>query len=387
MNSKILINFLPEQYKVNRKLQINHNYLHQQFSDYEEILQKISKVILDGDFTLGSEVDLLEEEFSLVAGTKFAVGVGSGTDALMLSLKALEIGPGDEVITTPYTFYATVGAIVTAGATPVFADIGDDYNINPNLVESVITAKTKAILPVHWSGKPCDMASINSIAKKHNLYIVEDACHAVSASYQGRPAGSLGDIGCFSFHPLKNLNVWGDGGIATTNSEELANKLRLLRNHGLVSRDECAIFAFNSRLDTIQAVVARHLLKKLSHITDSRIANASYFDLKLENIPQIRIPLRDEAIKQVFHLYIISCEDRDELQKYLISYGVDAKVHYSIPMHLQPAAASFGYKLGDFPVCESTVKQVLSLPVHEFITQDQCARVVELIQQFYGYKQ
>lgn len=386
MTSNILKNFLPEQYEVNRKLQINHNYLHQQFSDYEEILQKISKVIRDGDFTLGSEVDLLENEFALIAGTQFAVGVGSGTDALMLSLKALGIGPGDEVITTPYTFYATVGAIVTAGATPIFADIGDDYNIDPNLIESVVTPKTKAIVPVHWSGKPCDMDRIEAIAKKHHLFIVEDACHAVNASYKGRPAGSLGDIGCFSFHPLKNLNVWGDGGIATTNSEDLANQLRLLRNHGLVSRDECAIFAYNSRLDTIQAVVARHLLQKLSHITDSRIMNAAYFDLKLANIPQIKIPLRDKVIKQVFHLYIISCENRDELQKYLISYGVDAKVHYSIPMHLQPAAASFGYKQGDFPVCEKTVSQVLSLPVHEFISQDQCARVVELIQQFYGHK-
>jgi len=386
MTGNILKNFLPEQYEVNRKLQINHNYLHQQFSDYEEILQKISKVILDGDFTLGSEVDLLENEFALIAGTQFAVGVGSGTDALMLSLKALGIGPGDEVITTPYTFYATVGAIVTAGATPIFADIGDDYNIDPNLIESVVTPKTKAIVPVHWSGKPCDMDRIEAIAKKHHLFIVEDACHAVNASYKGRPAGSLGDIGCFSFHPLKNLNVWGDGGIATTNSEDLANKLRLLRNHGLVSRDECAIFAYNSRLDTIQAVVARHLLQKLNHITDSRIKNAAYFDLQLANIPQIKIPLRDKAIKQVFHLYIISCENRDELQKYLISYGVDAKVHYSIPMHLQPAAASFGYKSGDFPVCEKMVSQVLSLPVHEFISQEQCARVVELIQQFYGHK-
>jgi len=160
----------------------------------------------------------------------------------------------------------------------------------------------------------------------------------------------------------------------------------LLRNHGLVSRDECAIFAYNSRLDTIQAVVARHLLKKLNHITDSRIANASYFDRNLENIPQIKIPLRDKAIKQVFHLYIISCENRNQLQKYLISHGVDAKVHYSIPMHLQPAAASLGYKLGDFPVCEKVVEQVLSLPVHEFITQEQCAHVVDLIQQFYGHK-
>jgi dTDP-4-amino-4,6-dideoxygalactose transaminase len=377
-------NFLPKQYEVTRMLPINHNYLPQQFADYAEILAKIKEVVISGEFTLGKEVDCLEDEFAKIAGTKHAIGVGSGTDALFLSLKAIGVDKGDEVITTPYTFYATIGAIVTAGARPVFADIRADYNIDPAKIESAITLQTRAILPVHWSGKPCDMDPIMAIANRRGIAVVEDACHAVTATYMGRPAGSLGTIGCFSFHPLKNLNVWGDGGIVTTNSDEIARKLRMLRNHGLINRDECEIFAYNSRLDTIQAVVARHLLKKLGHITRSRIAHADYFDRELRGIPQITVPAREPYIKQVYHLYIVLCERRDELQRFLVDNGVDAKVHYPIPMHLQPAARLFGYKAGDFPIAETTVRSVLSLPVHEFIGRKQQDRVVALIREFYG---
>ncbi len=376
-------NFLPEQYEKDAQLGINHNYLQQQFADYEIILDKMKTVVLQGDFTLGRAVDQLEDQFKAIAQTKHAIGVGSGTDALFLSLKALGIKEGDEVITTPFTFYATIGAIVTAGATPVFADIGSDYNINPAKIVENITSKTRAILPVHWAGKPCDMESIQAIARQHSLFIVEDACHAIQASYQGKAAGSLGDLGCFSFHPLKNLNVWGDGGIITTNSDELAGKLRLMRNHGLSGRDECQMFAYNSRLDTIQAVVATHLLGKLNHITESRIRNANYYDSQLRTISQVRVPNRESSVKQVYHLYSVCCQERDALQAYLIQNGVDAKIHYPVPMHFQPAAASLGYKAGDFPECERTAGETLSLPVHEFITRDDCERVVTLIKEFY----
>lgn len=249
-------NFLPEQYKTTGELAINHNYLKQQFADYEVILEKMKTVIARGDFTLGEVVDNFETDFKEILKAKHAIGVGSGTDALFLSMKALGVGEGDEVITTPFTFYATIGAIVTAGARPVFVDILDDYNIDPAAVEQAITPRTKAILPVHWAGKPCHMRAIREVAEKHDLYIVEDACHAIAAQYHGEAAGTLGDLGCFSFHPLKNLNVWGDGGIVVTNSDKLADRLRLLRNHGLRGRDECLNFAYNSRLDTIQAVVA-----------------------------------------------------------------------------------------------------------------------------------
>lgn len=375
--------FLPKQYDSTGALEINHNYLPGQFADYQEILAKIGEVVRNGDFTLGREVDRLEDEFAAIMGARHGIGLGSGTDALLLSLKALGVDKGDEVITTPYTFFATIGAIVTAGARPVFADIGEDYNIDPAKIEAAISPRTKAILPVHWSGKPCDMDPIMNIAARRKLAVVEDACHAVKAIYRGRGAGALGTVGCFSFHPLKNLNVWGDGGIATTNSDEVAARLRLLRNHGLVNRDECAVFAYNSRLDTVQAVVARHLLQKLDHITESRIANAAYFDKLLADVAGIRIPKRDAWIKQVYHLYIVRAERRDELQKFLVANGVDAKVHYPIPMHLQPAAREFGYKPGDFPVCEATVKSVLSLPVHEFITRIQQERTADLVRKFY----
>ena len=376
-------NFLPEQYRQDKKLDINHNYLEEQFADHEVIWTKMREVVVRGDFTLGSEVDLLEKEYANLCDTRHAIGVGSGTDALFLSLKVLGIGEGDEVITTAFTFYATIGAIVTAGAKPVFCDIGDDHNINAALIEAKITPATKAILPVHWSGKPCDMDAIEALASKHNLAIVGDACHAISATYKGRTAGSLGTLACFSFHPLKNLNVWGDGGIITTNSDILADKLRLMRNHGLVGRDECRIFAYNSRLDTIQAVVARHLLNKIHHITQSRVEHADYFDQKLSAVAQIIIPQRDAEIYQVYHIYSICCQRRSELQKYLIENGVDAKVHYPVPMHLQPAADYLGHKKGDFPIAERIADNTLSLPVHEFITRDQQDYVIKLIKAFY----
>lgn len=377
-------NFLPEQYRQSEKLEINHNYLHQQFADHDEIWAKIREVVIQGDFTLGSEVDRLEESFARLSGAKNAIGVGSGTDALLLSLKALNVGVGDEVITTPYTFYATIGAIVTAGARPVFADVRDDYNIDPAEIESKITSNTKAIMPVHWSGKPCDMDALEKIARRYGLSIVSDACHAIKATYKSRPAGALGTIACFSFHPLKNLNIWGDGGIITTDSDELADKLRLLRNHGLAGRDECRVFAYNSRLDTIQAVVASHMLGKIDHITESRVAHAAFFDQHLRQIPQITVPNRESEIFQVYHLYMIRCECRDELQHYLVEHGVDAKVHYPVPMHLQPAADYLGHHLGDFPVAEAVAASALSLPVHEFITREQQVRVVDLIKAFYG---
>ncbi|MCF8163541.1 MAG: DegT/DnrJ/EryC1/StrS family aminotransferase [Polynucleobacter sp.] len=380
----LIENFLPSQYRQNDEYKINHNYLRDQFSDKDQILEKIRRVVERGDFTLGEEVDLFEREFASLSGVKFAVGVGSGTDALFLSLKAHGVGPGDEVITTPFTFYATIGAIVTAGAKPIFVDAGEDFNIDYSLIESKITSSTKAIMPVHWSGRPCEMDQIIDIGARKNIPIISDACHAIKAEYKGNKIGGLGEVACFSFHPLKNLNVWGDGGIVATNSSEVAAKLRLLRNHGLASRDECQVFAYNSRLDTIQAVVARHMLEKIESITESRINNAHYFDEALSSITQISIPHRHVHLKEVFHLYSIVCERRNELQKFLNQNGVDAKIHYPVPMHLQPAASHLGYKQGDFPIAEKLSKNTISLPVHEFITKADCDHVIKLIQHFYG---
>lgn len=377
-------NFLPEQYKNDSEASINHNYLREQFADCDDILAKIREVVVRGDFTLGCEVDELEREYADLCGASHAVAVGSGTDALLLSLKAAGVTEGDEVITTPFTFYATVGAIVTAGGTPVFVDVGDDYNIDAAQIASKISKNTKAIMPVHWSGRPCEMDVIESVAEKHGIPVVIDACHAICAAYKGRKVGELGTASCFSFHPLKNLNVWGDGGIVTTNSTHIANQLRLLRNHGLVSRDRCQVFAYNSRLDTIQAVIARHMLYKIAHITESRIANAAYFDAQLAGMAGIKLPERRADIREVFHLYSVLCEDRDGLQRFLLGRGIDAKVHYPTPMHLQPAAAFLGHQVGDFPTTEKICGQTLSLPVHEFISKEQQDHVIASIKDFYG---
>ena len=376
-------NFYPEQYSKDSVTEINHNYLPNQFADHSLILKKIEKVVIDGDFTLGEAVDELENSYAELIGTKHAIGVGSGTDALFLSLKSVGIEKGDEVITTPFTFFATIGAIVTAEAKPVFVDCGQDLNINPDLIEQAITEHTKAIMPVHWSGRPCEMDKINEIAKKYNIAVVEDACHAIKATYKGKGAGNLGDFGCFSFHPLKNLNVWGDGGIITTNSDEKAQKLKLIRNHGLINRNECVEFSYNSRLDTIQAVVAQHMLEKIDHITESRINNALYLDQNLKEIEELDIPFRDPNLKEVFHLYMFKTERRDDLQTYLIQNDIDAKVHYPIPMHLQKAASSFGHKPGDFPVCEKAGKSVISLPVHEFINRKHLDHMISHIKLFF----
>ena len=377
-------NFLPEQYESDSAASINHNYLREQFADCDDILAKIREVVVRGDFTLGCEVDELEHEYADLCGARHAVAVGSGTDALLLSLKAAGVSEGDEVITTPFTFYATVGAIVTAGGTPVFVDVGDDFNIDADQIASKISKNTKAIMPVHWSGRPCEMDVIESVAEKHGIPVVIDACHAICAAYKGRKVGELGTTSCFSFHPLKNLNVWGDGGIVTTNSTHIANQLRLLRNHGLVSRDRCQVFAYNSRLDTIQAVIARHMLCKIAHITESRIANAAYFDAQLAGMAGIKLPERRADVREVFHLYSVLCEDRDSLQRFLLGRGIDAKVHYPTPMHLQPAAAFLGHQVGDFPTTEKICGQTLSLPVHEFISKEQQDHVIASIKDFYG---
>jgi dTDP-4-amino-4,6-dideoxygalactose transaminase len=383
---KIKHNYLREQYHRTALPAINHNYLLKQFADYAPIFRKIKKLVQKGDYTLGESVDEFEANIRKLTGSRFAVGVGSGTDAIFLSLKAAGVGAGDEVITTPYTFMATVGAIVASGAKPVFVDIRKDYNIDPVLIERAITSRTRAIVPVHWSGCPCRMDEIMRIALKYRLAVVEDACHGIRAYFKGKAAGTFGLTGCFSMHPLKNLNVWGDGGYVVTDSEKIHAKLILLRNHGLINRNECLVYGYNSRLDSIQAIVANHLLKKIDLITRARIAHASRYDELLGGIKQITIPPRPADVVQVYHIYVIRAERRDQLQAFLLKNGVDAKVHYPVPMHLQPAAKVYGYKTGDFPVCERVCKSVISLPVHEFITNAQIDYVVKKIKAFYANK-
>jgi len=377
-------NFLPAEYKKNQKLKINHSYLVEQFADYSKIFKEVEKVVKKGDYTLGKEVDICEKNFAKRTGAKYAISVGNGTDALLLTLKALNIGPGDEVITVPYTFVATVGSIVTAGAKPVFVDIKEDYNMDENKIKSAITKKTKAIMPVHWAGRPCEMDKIYSIAKKFKLNVIQDSAHIIGARFKKKNLVNFGDACTYSMHPLKNLNVWGDGGFIVTNKKPLAKKLYLIRNHGLKNRNEVEIFGFNSRLDTIQAAVANYKMKnKLDNITAKRIKNAKMLDKLLSKNTNVITVKRLKYLKEVFHLYHINVKNRDQLQKYLIKNNIDAKVHYPIPVHLQKAAKYLKYKRGNFPIAEKMANTSLSLPVHEFIDERHVKHMVNTINKFY----
>ncbi len=377
-------NFLPKEYKKNQKLKINHSYLVEQFADYTKIFKEVEKVVKKGDYTLGNEVDICERNFARRTGAKYAISVGNGTDALLLTLKALNIGPGDEVITVPYTFIATVGSIVTAGAKPVFVDIKEDYNIDELKIVKAITKKTKAIMPVHWAGRPCEMDKIYSIAKKYKIHVVQDSAHVIGARFKKKHLVNFGDACTYSMHPLKNLNVWGDGGFIATNNKKLAKKLYLIRNHGLKDRNNVEIFGYNSRLDTIQAAVANYKMKnKLDNITSKRIKNAKTLDKLLSKNKNVTTVKRLKYLKEVFHLYHINVKKRDILQKYLIKNNIDAKVHYPIPVHLQRAAKYLKYKRGDFPVSEKMANTSLSLPVHEFIDMRHIKHMVNTINKFY----
>ena len=380
-------NFLPQQYSADKNYNIKHNYLSEQFSDYKIIFKKIEKVIKNNDFTLGTEVDVFEENIKKLLKEKYVVAVGSGTDALMLSLKCLGLKEGDEVITTPYTFYATIGAIVTAGAIPVFVDVDDDYNIDVKKIEQKLTKKTKAILPVHWSGRVCNMKEISKISKKYKIPIVEDSCHGILAKYKNKFAGTFGEFGCFSLHPLKNLNVWGDGGFVIIKNKKYFNKMMLLRNHGLVGRNKNLLFGYNSRLDTVQACVANHLLKKIRLITAKRIKNSLKIDKFLKSISGVITKTRNKNLKEVFHLYEFRLKNknlRNKLVNFLIKNKIDAKIHYPVPMHLQPAAKIYGYTKGDFPIAEKIANSTISLPVHEFIKDKDISHMLSKIKIFFN---
>ena len=258
-------------------MKVKFSYLEKQFKNPEPIFKDIKKLVKSSDFTLGKEVFEFEKQFAKLCQTKYAIGVGTGTDAIRLSLIALNVGAGDEVITVPNTFYSTAEAIATAGAKPVFVDADDDYNINPNLIEKAITKKTKAILPVHLTGRPASLDKILEIADKNKIYLIEDAAQAVGAKYNGKKVGSFGIAGCFSLHPLKNLNAYGDGGVITVKDKQLYENLKKMRNHGLKNRDECDFFAFNSRLDELQASILNVKMKYLDKWTQKKREIESFY--------------------------------------------------------------------------------------------------------------
>lgn len=364
-------------------MKVHYSYLSRQFKNSSDLWVKLKKFVKTGDFTLGKPLLEFEKKFAKLVGGKYAVGVNSGTDAIKLSLKSINIKKGDEVITAANTFVATVGAICELGATPVFVDCDDTFCMNTNLIEKVITKKTKAIVAVHYSGHMTNMLKLNKLSKKYKIPVVEDACQSILASLNKKNSGTWSDFGCFSLHPLKNINVWSDGGLIVTSNKKYYKHLKLLRNHGLLDRDRVKICGFNSRLDTLQAVVGNWLLPSAKKIANQRIRNAKYYDFFFKKIREIRIPERLENFKNVYHFYIVFAKKRDELLKYCIKKGVEAKIHYPIPIYRQEAMKFLGYKKGDFPVADYHAKNIISFPCDQHKTKKEIDYVINCVKNFY----
>ena len=351
-----------------------------------DVMAAIQGVFDSKQFIMGPHIEGLESEIAAYCGTTHALGVSSGTDALILALMALDIGPGDEVITTPFTFFATGGSISRVGAVPVFVDIEPDtYNIDPTKIEASITPKTKAIMPVHLFGQVADMDAIMAIANQNNLFVIEDAAQAIGATYKGKPAGSIGDIGCFSFFPSKNLGACGDGGMVTTNNPDLYEKMHVLRVHGAKPVYVHHVIGGNFRLDSMQAAILRVKLPHLESQHDGRIANAQYYDAHL-NGPFTK-PSRKHDGRMIYNQYTIQVADakRDALKAHLHNHTVGCAIYYPIPLHLQACFAQLGYQAGDCPVAERAATSVLSLPIYSELNSDQLAYVVETVNQFFEH--
>jgi len=350
----------------------------------EEILEEIADTLEGMNLFLGKNVRALEEEFARYCGARFAIGVGSGTDALHLILRAMGIGLGDEVITVAHTFFATAEAIALAGATPVFVDIDPvTYTMDPSQIEGAITPRTKAIIPVHLYGQPADMDPILALAERHNLKVIEDACQAHGAYYKGKRAGTLGDAAAFSFYMTKNLGGYGEGGIVVTNNAELAKQVAMLRDHGSSEKYHHLALGVNGRLDEIQAAVLRVKLRHLDNWNSARRALARSYSRLLANSP-VTTPIESPACQHVYHLYVIETSQRDQLQQWLRSKGVGTGIHYPIPIHEQPAFRRYGYRPGMLPVTEAKARRILSLPIYPELTQEQLEYVVHSIREFYS---
>ncbi len=373
----------------------------------KQILNNIEKIIDGTNFIMGENVKEFEKEFSEYIGVKHSISVGNGTDALVIALKALQIKEGDEIITTPYSFFATSEAIVAVGAIPVFVDVDlKTFNIDTSKIKEKITNKTKAILPVHIFGNPCDMKEINRIAKKHNLFVIEDACQAIGASIEDKKIGSLSDIACFSFFPTKNLGCAGDGGIITTNNDLLATLCKAYRAHGsgevgnkayniinnideqveVINNNDNTVYnpmkyynylvGYNSRLDEIQAAILRIKLPLLEEYTEDRIKIADYYKKELKETNLV-LPQHLKNFKHVYHLYILQSEKRDELVKYLSEKGISTGIYYKVPLHLQKALEKFGYKISDCPNAEYLSERTFAIPLYYGMTEQEKKYVVD----------
>lgn len=345
-----------------------------------EIDAAIRKVLVTGRFILGDEVSALEDEIATYLGVKHGVGVASGTDALILALRALEIGPGDEVILPAYTFFATAGAVLNVGATPTLVDIDPKtYCLDIEQVKASISPATRAIIPVHLYGHPADMNPILELALENGLKVIEDNAQAFGASYFDRKTGSFGDLACLSFFPSKNLGGYGDGGMVVTDDGELASKVRRLRTHGWQRKYYPEILGYNSRLDTLQAAILRVKLGHIDQWNDRRRELAERYNQSLSGIPDLTLPYQAPRAFHVYHLYVVRSQIRDGLQKHLKQNGIASSVYYPQPLHLSDPCKRLGYQLGDFPHAERASRETLAIPLYPEMTQEQVNRVMDAI--------
>jgi dTDP-4-amino-4,6-dideoxygalactose transaminase len=351
-----------------------------------EVMAAVERVFESQHFILGPEVEVFERDAAEYCRIKHAIGCGSGSDALLLALTALGVGPGDEVVTASFSFFATAGSIARLGARPVFVDISpDDFNVDPNLIERAITPRAKAILPVHLFGQCAEMDAIREVADRHNLPVIEDAAQAIGAGYCERRAGGMGAVGCFSFFPSKNLGGAGEGGLMTTDDDDLAEKLRLLRVHGMRPKYYHKVVGVNSRLDALQAAVLGVKLKYLDRWSDARRRNAEHYDKLFAEagVEEVTTPVVHPNRRHIFNQYTIRCSRRDELMDFLKRRGVGSEIYYPAPLHLQECFANLGYKPGDLPATERASRECLSLPIYPELTEEMRQYVVEKIAEFY----
>lgn len=347
-----------------------------------EISAALQEVFDNSSFAGGPMVEKFENKFAAFCRSDYAIGTGNGTDALWMALLGLGIGPGDEVITTPGTFIATAEAISFCGATPVFVDIDEQtYNIDPALVAAAITSKTRAIVPVHLFGQPADMDPIIAVAKAHNLLVIEDACQAHGAEYKGRRAGSLGDAGCFSFYPGKNLGAYGEAGAVVTNNKELAATMRMFRDHGQRKKYYHSIVGWNARMDGFQGAVLGVKLPYLPAWTEARRKNGALYDSLLADVPDVITPHVADYAKHVYHVYAVRTRNREAVVEHLDKQGIACGIHYPVPLHLQEAYKDLGYKEGDFPVAEKCAREFVSLPMYPELPEESIRYVAEKLKE------
>lgn len=357
------------------------NLAAQWVKEREDLLPILDQALASGAYVGGESVERFEAAVAAYCGTKHAVALNSGTDALVCALHALGIRPGDEVITPPNSFIASTAAIVHLGAVPVFVDVLADQNMDPALIEAAITPKTRGIMPVHLTGRVANMDAVNDIARTKKLFVIEDAAQSFGSKWQNKLSGALGDVGCFSAHPLKNLNACGDSGFVTTDDEQVAEKILLMRNHGLIDRNNVEVFGMVSRMDALQAAILNFRLAHLHETIEARRRNANLYQQLLDREFVYFPPEKDEEFN-TYHTFVIQVDRRDELRASLASDGVETAIHYPIPIHLQAAGRRLGYQEGDFPVTELQAKRILTLPINQSLSEEQIHFVADKVNHF-----